>query len=190
MLILPVTCTVLYMTLILPRHCLIYDLDSSPSLSYDLDSSPSLLPRHALSYIWPRFLLVMHCLVLHYLSLYMIAFNYCKILNPSYKAIHSFFHFFYLTFNIWHLNLRNGKRKQYQTSSDRIYSVSYHGYGLHKSFFQILQQNKKTNKKQKQKQKQPCTSNKNYTSRSTKTKISGAHCTIYDSCWDEREIKR
>ena len=40
---------VLYMTLILPRHCLIYDPDSSPlcTVLYMI----LILPRHALSYI-------------------------------------------------------------------------------------------------------------------------------------------
>jgi hypothetical protein len=42
--------TVLYMILILPRHCLIYDPDSSLSLSYNMILN---LPRH--SHIWSWF---------------------------------------------------------------------------------------------------------------------------------------
>jgi hypothetical protein len=86
--------TVSYMILVLPRHCLKYDPDSSPSLSYMMlilpcqylvswcfpvmhclicepDSSPSL------SYIWSWYFPVMHCLI----------YIFCMILTLSRHAL-------------------------------------------------------------------------------------------------------
>jgi hypothetical protein len=73
--------TVVCIFLILPRHCLIYDPDSSPSLSYiwswffpvTVLYMILILPRHSLSYIWSWFfpvtviymilILPRHCLI-------------------------------------------------------------------------------------------------------------------------------
>jgi hypothetical protein len=46
---------------ILPRHCLIYDPDSS--LSVTVLYMILILPRHALFYIWSWFFPVIHCLI-------------------------------------------------------------------------------------------------------------------------------
>jgi hypothetical protein len=73
------------MILILPRHCLIYDPDSSPSLLYMILN----LPRHALSYIWSWFFLVTVLYVIlilpRHCPLYMILNlpRHCLIYDPD-----------------------------------------------------------------------------------------------------------